>query len=253
MWVSLIHSTIIESIGNQTRQLVLPLVVADTQENAMNALNHFFAFAVLLLIACRVSGAETVLRPITDADGVLAVYTEDWGLGSSSLQPRLTLAVWKDGYVVWSEDRLHGGAPYHAGRIDPKRLDSTLSDLERDGLFAEKSLARSNFGPDSSFTTILIRSGKKKIEMRSWHELYESEGKVVAAVHGLTGLGNQSLFQALKEQPSDYLLFRLVWNDIRARAAGLIPSAGKPVNGETVMEYRILSWREMPAANEQSR
>lgn len=219
----------------------------------MNALNPCYAFTVFLLVACQVSGAETVSRPITDSDGVLAVYTQDWGLHSSSLQPRLILAAWNDGYVVWSEDRLQGGAPYHAGRVDPKRLESTLSNLERDGLFAEKSLAKSIFGPDSRFTTILIRSGKKKIEMRSWHELYESQGKVVAVAHGLTGLEGQSLFEALKGQPSDYLLFRLVWTDIRARAAEFVPSGGKPVNGEAVMEYGSVSWRETPAANDRSK
>lgn len=209
----------------------------------MNLLGYCYRLAILLLLTCHVARAESVSRPITEADAVLAVYAEDWGLTSAG-QPRLILAVWKDGYTVWSEDRVRGGAPYHAGQVVPKRVNTLLANLERDGLFADESLARAHFGPDAKFTTILIRFNKKQIKMCSWHELSEAEGGCVAAAHGLTGLNGQPLFGALKEQPGDYLLFRFVWSEIRARAADLLPSAEKPVSGELVMEYGILSWRE---------
>ena len=169
-------------------------------------------------------GAEPALRSITSADTtVLAVYTEGWTSG----QPRrLIQAIWKDGYIAWSGDRLEGGAPYYEGRIDPKRLDSLLAKLEHDGLFAEKSLAKPRFGPDSPFTTILIRFGDSQIELRSWHELYESGGKAVGATSGLSGLNGRRLFEALKEQPSDYLFFRFVWSEI-LRTCGRTCSLGR--------------------------
>src|SRR5437764_3969488 len=45
------------------------------------------------------------LRPITEADSVLAVYHQDWGLFSRGT-PAIILAIWPDGHAVWSEDRL---------------------------------------------------------------------------------------------------------------------------------------------------
>lgn len=218
----------------------------------MRSFCHSYVQAILLIVACQAQGAESALRPVTEADSVLAVYTENWELGAKP-ETRLILAVWNDGYVVWSEDRLRGGAPYHTGRTDPKRLDSLLSGLEQKGLFADKSLADWQAGPDSEFTTILVRFKKKELAMKSWHELAESEAGVIAAAHGLTGLNGQRLFQVLKKQPPDYLVFRYIWSDIRARAAELVPSADKPTRGEVVKKHGVMSWRELPVPAERSK
>src|SRR5262249_23309746 len=129
----------------------------------------------LLLASCSAAPAPTPRQttlPISSADTVLAIFTQDWGLRSAG-GPRLVLAVWDDGKVVWSEDHLEGGSPYRAAAINPGRLKSLLSRLENDGHFSDDNLSRSHFGPDSRFTTILVRSGKKELKMRSWHELGE--------------------------------------------------------------------------------
>lgn len=197
---------------------------------------------LLLALSLRGFAAEPAKRPITDADAVLAIYTEDWGLGSSS-GPQLILSIWGDGYIVWSEDRLKGGAPYHAGRIEAKKIDQLLSRLERDGIFDEKSLADPHFGPDSTFTVIQIRRGKKQIEMRSWHELAESHEGTFAPAE-IRSLEGQQLFAALKKQSSENLLYRLVWNEIRARTAELVPSNGSAVDGKIEAKHGTFSWLE---------
>jgi hypothetical protein len=188
--------------------------------------------------------AEQAAQPITDADKVLALYTEDHGLRSAG-KPQLILAVWGDGRVLWSEDRLRGGAPYRVGQIAPRRLTSLLSRLERDGFFADPKLSRSHFGPDAQFTTILVKSGKKQLKMQSWHELFEAGGKVVATKAGLVALEGRSRLAVLRKEPADYLHFRLAWSELRDSTSGLILSESKPIKGKLLMEAGRLSWQEV--------
>src|SRR5262245_48997889 len=92
------------------------------------------------------------LRPIETADSVLAIYPEDWGLGSPTRVNAAILVVWSDGHAIWSNDRLHGGAPYHTGRVGPEKVVKLLKRFEDDGLFSDKHLNDSHFGPDSKCT-----------------------------------------------------------------------------------------------------
>src|SRR6266446_2223171 len=133
---------------------------------------------------------KPAIKPVTNADTIIAVYTEDWGLASSG-EPKLVLAIWADGHTVWSEDRVHGGAPYRSGQIDRKKLSSLLGRFEREGVFTDKKLSRVNRGPDWRFTAILLKSGKKRLKMQSWHELFEATGKLMATDHGLEMLGDR--------------------------------------------------------------
>ena len=111
---------------------------------SMKLLAPLFWLGLLLSMDPYVSRAEPAAGSAAGTNTVLAIYTEDCGLGSAG-EPQLVLAVWGDGRIVWSDDRLHGGSPYHAARIAPVRLHSLLSKFERDGLFAEKSLAQLEF------------------------------------------------------------------------------------------------------------
>lgn len=73
----------------------------------------FFGFAIRVR-ACR---PETSRR-LTEAESVLAIYAEDWGLASDGT-PKLILALWPDGRLVWSSDQMAGGPPY-SGRWVPR-------------------------------------------------------------------------------------------------------------------------------------
>jgi hypothetical protein len=110
-----------------------------------------------------------------------------------------------------------------------------LAQFEADGLFAEKTLNRAHFGPDSEFLTVLVKSGKQSVQMRSWHELREDSGKVVADLSGATALDGRRRLEVLRKSPSDYLFFRFVWSEARARLAELIPSGGTRTAGKPVM------------------
>jgi hypothetical protein len=202
------------------------------------------------LLAANASVAS--VRPITQAEDVLAVYVEDWGLAppsvpghpSASTRTKLVLVAWGDGYVVWSGNQEQGGPPYLAGEVEPSRLSAVLARAKEDGVFRDESLGQGRFGPDSKFTVIFLKAGKQQLLMRSWHELYEHGGKVVAKSTGLTPLEGSDRLGALRHEPAEYLYYRMVWSELRSRAFSLLPTESRPVAGEISAGGGVLSWRE---------
>ena len=184
------------------------------------------------------------VRPITEAESVLAVFGEDCGLSSDGM-PKVIQLVWPDGYFVWSKNRVYGGAPYFAGHVQPQAVKALLSRLEADGVLADKTLNDAHFGPDSLFTTVLVKSAKKQVKMRSWHEVAEDNG-AVALRSGLISPNGQSRYELLRKEPTDYLHYRLVWSETRARLSELRPDDGKPTAGKLVAKPDGLSWQEPP-------
>lgn len=164
----------------------------------------------------------------------------------------MILAIWADGQVVWSDDRLKGGPPYRTAKIAAKRFEALLQALAHDGIFADKDLSNANVGPDSAFTTIVIRSGSLQLEMRSWHELYEANQKTAAASGGIVPLDGRRRLDVLKGDTSKYLFYRMVWSEIRLSAAHLIPSNGAPAKGRLVINKGSLSWQEEPSETQRS-
>jgi hypothetical protein len=186
------------------------------------------------------------VRPITEAETVLAVYRENLGVGSDGT-PALIFAAWPDGYVVWSKDRVQGGAPYQSGNGDPQKIAALLARFGTDGLFADDKLNQAHFGPDSAFISVLIKSGKKQVKMRSWHELFEASDKLVVTSHGVESPDNPRRLEVLRKEPADYLFFRFVWSETRSRLTDLIPSKGTASADKPVMKVGELSWHETVA------
>jgi hypothetical protein len=180
---------------------------------------------------------KATMRPIADAESVLAIYTG--GLGRRTL----ILAAWSDGLIVWSGDRVEGGAPYRAGHVDPTKIKALIARLDKDGAFAAEELTRGYVSIDSSFTTMLIKSGKLKLEMSSSHERYESEG-LVCTDRGIYFNRDLRKLDVLRERASaDYLLFRLVWCETRFKLFELIPDQGTEIKG-TALNGGNFYWQE---------
>ena len=197
----------------------------------------------LFVPTLRADEPKPAMRPISEAESVLAVYRENHGLFASG-EPAIILAAWPDGFIVWSGDRLKGGAPYRTGRVDPKRMTALLTRFDKGGLLADERLERPNFGPDSQFTTIFVKSGKKQVEMCSWHELYEATDGLVVDHHGVYGLDGRRRLDVMRKAPADYLFYRFVWAETRAKLADLIPGESTASEGKLVMKAGKLSWQE---------
>src|SRR5262245_46019407 len=144
---------------------------------------------------------KPAMRPISEADSVLAVYREDWRLASSG-GPAIILVAWSDGHIIWSGDRLNGGAPSRVGHADPKKVTALLARCDKDGLFADEKLNQAHFGPDSEFITVFIKSGKKQVKMQSWHELFEDSDGYVADDKGAGPLGGRRRLDVLRKASS---------------------------------------------------
>ena len=174
----------------------------------------------------------------------MAVYWEHVGLGSDG-QKSLIFVAWPDGRVVWSGDRLRGGPPYREGQADPKRVTALLGRFEKDGLFDDPKLKHLNVGIDAPSITIFVKSGKRQVEMASWHELKEESGNVVDDGRGLKEVRGGSRFGALREAPRDFLFYRFVWSETRGRLADLTPPESAPTDGQPVTGRGfVLTWHE---------
>src|SRR4029079_15729259 len=119
-----------------------------------------------------------------------------------------------------------------------------LADLQHYGYFKDKSLVRPRCGPDANTTVILARSGDIELKMQSWHELYESGGKVLATDQGLGALGDHDRGELLRKAGPDYLFYRLAWNELRLAAASLIPAESKPITGNFKLRNGQALWIE---------
>ncbi len=156
------------------------------------------------------------------------------------LDPRIIVAIWKDGRVIWSEDALRGGPPYFEGSIDPKVLAEFLAEVNNKGWFNDPVSKQHHWGPDSSWTAIIILGdGGKLLNMGSWHELFEANPNLVADATGIASLDRRDRAQVLAQQPEDYRRFRAIWSELRNRLQELIPADGKIVEGLQFKERRI--------------
>jgi hypothetical protein len=199
----------------------------------------------VLCVSCVAMAAEDggQIRPITKAKSIIAVYREDWGLLSAG-EPGIILAAWPDGNVVWSANQLKGGTPYFQGHVEPKRIAALIQQFDKDGLFDDSKLNQSNFGPDSQFITLFIKAGRKSVKMGSWHELFEDSGKLVVDHNGVSSLEGRRRLDILRKAPADYLFFRLVWSETRAKITDLIPAEKKKSIGKPMMKAGVLAWQE---------
>jgi len=74
-----------------------------------------------------------------------------------------------------------------------------------------------NFGPDSAYRQIVFFSSGRKIELRSWHPIYEQEPDVVAGSEGVTSLVGETREEFLAQDDPKYVAQRRAFDEIEAR------------------------------------
>jgi hypothetical protein len=199
----------------------------------------FCASFSLCVSAISADEPKLATRPISEADSVLAVYWEDWGLASAG-DPAIILVAWPDGHIIKSGNRLKGGPPYRSCRIDAKKVTQLLARFDKEGLFAQEEIKQSHAVIDGQFISILIKSGKREVHMASSHELFTESDEID---HNGARLERRCLLDVLRQAPADYLFYRVVWSETRARMADLVPDATLPVAGKPVMKAGVLTWQ----------
>ena len=167
---------------------------------------------------------------------VAAVYTQGWWSKGSeignpdAIRPRVIVALWADGRIVWSDNSIEGGPPYREATLEPARVEELLKNLEERDVFADPGLSsRLYFGPDSTWSAIVVLHDGKYLNMQSWHELFEQRPNLVGTAQGITSLGQRSREEVLADQPEEYREFRRVWSVVKEALLALIPGeGGKP-------------------------
>ena len=204
---------------------------------------------LVLIVPVRADEQEKPGIPITDVESIFAIYKENHGFGIDGRPPhQLIFALWPDGRMVWSELKIAGGPPYRAAKINPSKLTEVLEKIRADGMFDDKALKKTHFGPDSQTTVILVKSNGQRLKMQSWHELYESHSDVIATEHGITPRAGRARWDILRESAKDYIFYRLGWDELRLAAAGLIPGESKPTDGKLEIRKGAAFWVESPTA-----
>ena len=200
---------------------------------------------ILLLLMTSPLGAVTEdheTKSITEAENVLAIY--NYGISFIGPHPpRLIIGIWGDGTIVWSEDKVQGGAPYYTAQLNPKDVAAVLNKIDNMGAFEVPGLEVGHYGFDAIYTTILVRTNGKQLWMASWHDLGESGGNWVGTDHGLEVLGDRKRLPVLAKQSAEYLHFRLTWLELRLLAENLIPNDGKKTNGKATTIKDKLAWQ----------
>ena len=183
---------------------------------------------------------EDDLVPITNADSVIAILAEDYGLRANG-GPKLISAIWPDGQMIWSENPVLGGEPYFSGTITPGEFVRVFKRIESDGYFSIESLKHDRVGPDSKFTSIVLKNKESKLRMTSWHEVFESNGKTVCTSGGVRPLRGKRL-EPLANDKLEYVHYRLAWAELRLMISQLTPSDSKTIKGEIHSESGVYSW-----------
>lgn len=142
--------------------------------------------------------------------------------------PRLVAALWGDGKIIWSDQRIAGGPPYFHGRFDAKKLEALLGSLQSQSALTNAAFPRLWFGPDSSTMRIAVNDGQYHLALESWHESFEQSSNLVATAQSVRSLEGRSRDEVLREQPADYRQFRSAWREIRDKVAEMTPAQGEP-------------------------
>ncbi|TWU45198.1 hypothetical protein Q31b_03690 [Novipirellula aureliae] len=85
-----------------------------------------------------------------------------------------------------------------------------------------------------------------KVELNSWHELFERRGLGIGEHFGLTSLDSRNFYDVLAEQPHEHLRFRLRWYDARLAGSHLQLATGVPTSGKLTTGNRVAKWEADP-------
>lgn len=182
---------------------------------------------IMSFVQLRTNGpvSESVVAPA--GGSCMAVSFVGPEAKGDAFESSLIFAAWPNGRVVWSDDRLRGGAPYSEGSVEPRLIQDVLSQFESDGVFEKNQVQLTHLGPDLPFTTIVVKKGNSEVSLESSHDVLEATGKFVCTDVGDIPLNGQRRLDVLRKSSADYLSFRLLWSDAQLRFERLIAAASK--------------------------
>src|SRR5258706_11070860 len=104
---------------------------------------------------------------------LILIYRDSYGEGPQAPRGQIDTAVWSDERIVW-----RAGGSMRRARIDAKKIDELVQRLHRDGVFGDGKAYYGNLGPDATFDVIDVQLSDRRLQLRSWHEVFEENPKV---------------------------------------------------------------------------
>jgi hypothetical protein len=117
------------------------------------------------------AAAPATTQSAKEPTPVAAVWLEPgYPPPGASVASRLIVGVWSDGTVVTGSDPARGGAPYTSRKIDAKRVDQLLADLDAMQFFTDEELKNhpNRYPPDASYTAVAAVAGDKRQRIAMW-------------------------------------------------------------------------------------
>jgi hypothetical protein len=225
-----------------------PLPVKGNEPAQISAMNSTGArIALWLLLAAGLSARAAAQfsgptpPPPKGKPLIAAIYTSGSGYGSDG-SSSLIVGFTTDRQVIWSKRPLDGGPQYRIGRCDPKQLQRILDRSRREGWPKDKDLTEDRSGLDAPYTVIRLGRGKEFLEMASWHEIAETEGRWVGTSRGLELRGGRKVDDIPAPQPAGCRHFRAGWTEPRTSLTALIPRTGRLIRGTIESSHSELLW-----------
>jgi len=159
----------------------------------------------------------------------IAIFNSGYGHNVDRSDPRTIItAIWEDGLIVWSEDKISGGHPYFYNNLLENDVNVLASKLVEAGI--HKDIYTSRSGPDADYTKISMLYKDHNITWESWHDLFEANPNLVVTSLGIESLEGRSREEVLSSQPEDeeYQDFRKTWDKLKTVIYQSIPETGQP-------------------------
>ncbi len=186
---------------------------------------------LLSLIAAILFGTPSSWAADPPLPGIVVAINSQGRVANPESYPRVLMAVWTDGRIVWSEDQKKGGPPFRTGTIKAETVEAKLAAFEKAAVFDKNSFRHSWTGPDSSSHSIWLRRGDRNTRIDTWHELFEENPNLVAVNGGITALEGRKREDVIAKDTKEFQAFRKLWTNLRTETSSLIPKEGKPFAG----------------------
>lgn len=135
-------------------------------------------------------------------------------LRTEGIEVEAIFYAWPNGRIICSEDTIEGGPPYWEKKVSRRELNRVFQFLEEQRVFSVCETSP-QYGPSSDFTCIYIRNGKDEIHLKSWHELFGKDPRLIATERGIEAIGDRTRDSIAASWSDAYREFRERWTIIR--------------------------------------
>jgi len=148
----------------------------------------------------------------------------------------LIFGLWQDGLLIWSEDSIHGGAPYQQRQLDRDHFAGVVHRFWT--LFGRMDEEYQSFvRDDAPFIELRAEGARRRKRLDSWHETFEANTNLVVTAQAVEALAGRTRREVLAQEDQEYRRFRMIWTDLRLFVQGLTRQPGDVIDPEELGRY----------------